>query len=46
MYAQYVEDDHEGAAVEVCKFLLQHDIGTAYAQLYEDYALTLERMGR
>lgn len=45
-YAQYVEDDHDGAAVEVCKFVIEHDIGTAYAQLYEHYASALERRGR
>lgn len=45
-YARYVEDDHDGASIQIYKFLLQSDIGTGYAQLYEDYAATLERLDR
>lgn len=45
-YAQYVDDTEEDPAVEVYKYLLKQGVGTAYAQLYEDYALCLERFGR
>ncbi|KAI0091302.1 Mad3/BUB1 homology region 1-domain-containing protein [Irpex rosettiformis] len=45
-YAQYVDNDVEGPAAEIYKHLIRNNIGTAYAQLYEDYATSLERFDR
>lgn len=45
-YAHYVDNEHEDPTAEIYKHLLRNNIGTAYAQLYEDYAIALERFGR
>ncbi len=41
LYASYVE-----TPTTIYKFLLANDIGTVYAQLYEEYASALEKGGR
>ena len=45
-YALYVDNDIEGPAAEIYKHLIRNNVGTAYAQLYEDYAASLERFDR
>ncbi|KAI0694622.1 Mad3/BUB1 homology region 1-domain-containing protein, partial [Cytidiella melzeri] len=45
-YAQYVDCEQEEPPAQIYKYLLQNDIGTMSAQLYEDYAASLERFDR
>lgn len=45
-YAAYVDDERQHTAIPVYKFLIQNDIGTVYAQVYEEYAAALERAKR
>ena len=46
LYAAYVDDERTNIAVQVYKFLVQNEIGKMYAQVYEEYAAALERVGR
>ncbi|KIP05850.1 hypothetical protein PHLGIDRAFT_30737 [Phlebiopsis gigantea 11061_1 CR5-6] len=46
LYAAYVDDERTNVAVQVYKFLVQNEIGKVYAQVYEEYAAALERVGR
>lgn len=46
LYAAYVDDERQGTSLQVYKFLLQNDLATKYARVYEEYALALERVGR
>ena len=46
LYAAYVDDDRTNVAVPVYRYMVQNNIGTAWAQVYEEYAAALERAKR